>query len=112
MLHGETITILRRVNGDPDSFGASSSTITQEHVDNVLITDGTGSNSTDSTRPDGITVAKTLYFPRSWEYKSLRGCQIRIDGQDHTVIGDPRPYKGGITPTQWNLSVPVKDTRG
>ncbi|WP_454892204.1 hypothetical protein [Alloscardovia omnicolens] len=83
-----------------------------ERVDNVLIAPGGEQNSTESTRPNGITVAYTLYFPRDWAFHSLRGALIRIDDIEYTVIGDPRPYKGGVVPTAWNLVVEVSDTRG
>ena len=35
-----------------------------------------------------------------------------VDGVEYTVIGDPRPYDGGLTPTRWNLTVELADTRG
>lgn len=112
VLHGETITVLRPTKGEPDPFGQETRTWTEEHVDNVLVAEGTGTNSTDATRPDGITVSKSLSFPRTWAYRSLRGCKIRIDTVEYTVLGDPRPYDGGIKPSRWNLLVHVTDTRG
>ena len=45
-------------------------------------------------------------------YRSLRGAKAVIDGVAYTVIGDPRPYTGGMTPTRWNLTVELADTRG
>jgi hypothetical protein len=51
-------------------------------------------------------------MPRAWPYQSLRGAKARIDGVEYTVIGDPRPYDGGLTPTRWNLTVELADTRG
>lgn len=112
MIHGEQITITRRQTTGRDGFNNPITTTSSETVDNVLIAPGSQSNNTDSLHPEGVTVAYTLYFPRSWEYKSLRGCTIRIDGIDYTVIGDPRPWDGGMTPTQWNLVVTVSDKRG
>jgi hypothetical protein len=37
---------------------------------------------------------------------------VRIDGVDYPILGDPRPYDGGLTPTDWNLTVKVRDVRG
>ena len=74
--------------------------------------DGSQSNLTDGIRPDGIRVAKTIHMPRAWPYRSLRGAKAVIDGVAYTVIGDPRPYTGGITPTRWNLTVELAATRG
>ncbi|MBT1173579.1 hypothetical protein JS528_09550 [Bifidobacterium sp. MA2] len=111
-MQGEPITLIRRKQHGFTSDGEPQWERTEETVPNVLIQDGNGSNATESTRPDGITVAKTAHFPRTWPYHSLRGCKIAIDGTEYTVIGDPRPYTGGLTPTQWNLTVPLQDERG
>ena len=51
-------------------------------------------------------------MPRAWPYRSLRGAKARIDGVEYTVIGAPRPYTGGMTPTRWNLTVELAATRG
>ena len=70
------------------------------------------SNATDSIRPDGVTVAFTCLFPRSYAYRSLRGASVRINSHDYEVIGDPRPLGGGMKPTAWNLTVEVTDAEG
>lgn len=62
--------------------------------------------------PDGVTVAFTCLFPRSYAYRSLRGASVRINSHDYEVIGDPRPLDGGMKPTAWNLTVEVTDTEG
>lgn len=111
-MRGETVTLVERVKSGVDPGGDAIWTATETPVENVLVADGDQEDLTGSTRPDGITVAKTLYFPRAWSYRSLRGATIRIDTVDYKVIGDPRPYSGGMTPTAWNLKVQVEDTRG
>lgn len=78
----------------------------------MLVSPGAMSNATDSLRPDGVTVAFTCLFPRSYEFRSLRGAGVRIDGHEYKVIGDPRPLGGGMKPTAWNLTVEVTDTKG
>lgn len=112
MMRGETVTLIRRERRGTDPGGDAIWETTQTSVDNVLVSDGDQSNLAGSTRPDGIIVAKTLSFPRTFAYSSLRGTSVRIDGVDYPVIGDPRPYDGGLTPTDWNLTVKVQDTRG
>lgn len=111
-MRGEKITITRSMSTGTDAFGMPVSVESTEIVDDVLIAPGSEQNSSDSTHPEGITVAYTLYFPRSWQFNSLRGALITIDDIDYTVIGDPRPYKGGVQPTRWNLVVQVSDRRG
>jgi aminopeptidase-like protein len=111
-VRGEKVTLVERVKSGVDPGGDAVWATTKTPVDNVLVADGDQDNLTGPTRPDGVTVAKTLYFPRAWAYRSIRGAFIRIDTVDYEVIGDPRPYDGGMTPTQWNLKVQVKDIRG
>lgn len=109
---GETITLIHRTPAGHDPGGGIIWNTHEEQIDDVLIQDGSQSNLTDSTRPNGIQVAKTIHMPRAWPYQSLRGAKARIDGVEYTVIGDPRPYDGGLTPTRWNLTVELADTRG
>ncbi|TCD53767.1 hypothetical protein EJ419_07315 [Alloscardovia theropitheci] len=111
-MRGETVTVIYKRESTVDPFGASVYEQVFESVPNVLVAPGAQSNSTENTHPDGITVAYTLYFPRAWKFKSLRGCLIRIDDNEYTVIGDPRPYNAGLTPTAWNLVVQVADKEG
>ena len=111
-MNGEQITLIRRTEAGRDLGGDIIWQQFETVVPDVLIADGSQSASTDSTRPDGVTVAKTLYFPREFVYESLQGCRVRIDGHEYTVLGDPRPYAGGLNPTRWNLKVEVMDERG
>lgn len=106
-MKGETITLIHRVKAGEDPGGGIIWNISEEQVDDVLIQDGGQSNLTD-----GIRTAKTIHMPRAWPYRSLRGAKAVIDGVAYTVIGDPRPYTGGMTPTRWNLTVELADTRG
>lgn len=113
MIHGETVTIIRREQhgfkpeGEPDWRH-----LPEENVDDVLVAPGTQSNATDPLHPDGVTVALTCYLPRAWEYQSLRGALMRVRGVEYAVIGDPTPYDGGLTPTRWNLAVELETARG
>lgn len=110
---GETITLTTRSrNGVDEGNNPVWQNDNPEQVGNVLIAPGDQSNAAGSIRPDGIQIAYTLYFPRSWRYRSLRGASIRIDQSDYRVVGDPRPYRAGISPTRWNLTVQVQGGDG
>lgn len=111
MLHGEKITIRRPSQTETDSYGDPIVSWSEEIVDDVLIADGAQANSVAALQPTHVTVSRTLYFPRSWTYQSLKGCLIRLDDVEYTVIGDPRPYQGGVKPTKWDLVVQVTDER-
>lgn len=112
-MRGETVKVMRYTpTGETDPGGSPVTKVDIESVDNVLVSPGAMSNATDSLRPDGVTVAFTCLFPRSYEFRSLRGAGVRIDGHEYEVIGDPRPLGGGMKPTAWNLTVEVTDTKG
>lgn len=112
-MRGETVKVVRYTpTGETDTGGSPVTKVDIESVGNVLVSPGAMSNATDSLRPDGVTVAFTCLFPRSYEFRSLRGAGVRIDGHEYKVIGDPRPLGGGMKPTAWNLTVEVTDTKG
>lgn len=112
-MRGETVKVVRCTpTGETDPGGSPVTKDDIESVGNVLVSPGAMSNATDSLRPDGVTVAFTCLFPRSYAYRSLRGASIRIDEHDYKVTGDPRPLDGGMKPTAWNLKVEVTDSKG
>lgn len=79
---------------------------TPRMVENVLIAVGATSNINDSNRPNGASVAYTLYFPKTFN-ESLRGKRIRVGGDWFDVIGDPRPWTNPAPPTPWHMEVEV-----
>lgn len=111
-MRGETVTVIRHTTTGVDEYGNPVHGKTVEDVANVLVQPPSMSEPSDVDRPDGIRVDATLLFPRTYEGGSLRGCGILIRDEPtpYRVIGDPMPVDGGMTPTDWNMSVPV--TRG
>ena len=111
-MSGETVTGIRHTTTGVDECGNPVHGETVEDVANVLVQPPSMSEPSDVDRPDGIRVDATLLFPRTYEGGSLRGCGILIRDEPtpYRVIGDPMPVDGGMTPTDWNMSVPV--TRG
>lgn len=111
-MYGQTVTVITR---NRQTVDAGNNIVWKdddpEQVDNVLIGPSSAANS-DVSNPSATSVSYLLYFPRSWSYRSLRGGRIIIDGVPYRVVGDPRPYAGGVNPTKWNLTVQVEDTRG
>lgn len=113
MINGRHVTIVNRVRAGTDPGGDPIWADSEEEVDDVLVQDGAQANASDSTRPDGITVDRTAHMPRTWRYHSLRGRRMRLDdGTEYTVVGDPRPYDAGLTPTKWNLTVNLHREEG
>lgn len=114
-MHGENVIVRRIVHtGETDDLNNEITSTRTETVENVLVEPGNQSDASDATRPDGITVAYVLYFPRTYEFKGLRGATVEISGIDKPlhVIGDPRPIAGGIRPTRWNLKVELEERDG
>ena len=114
MIRGEKVTVIFHdaVTGT-DRYGDEVRGDLPVDVDNVLVEPGNQSNLSDARRPDGVSIDLTLRFPRAWEYRSLRGCNVTVRGiSTYEVLGDPLPIDGGLTPTAWNMTVLLHDTRG
>lgn len=110
-MRGIEVTVLRptrttdrlgnEVDGEPE----------REQVDNVLVAPGPTADM-EAARPDGVTVALTLHFPKTYT-ASLEGCSVELpepwEGTYH-VIGNPMPYMR--SPGQWNRPVEVEAAHG
>lgn len=110
MIYGESITVRTPVMGAKDRFGNRTVTYTEQTVNDVLIAPG-ATQDMEAARPQGVTVALTLYFPKTFT-DSLRGCIVQLpvpwNRTDYRVIGDPQPYMDVNTPTRWNRQVEVE----
>lgn len=107
MIKGRSVTVLTPTVGSTDRFGEP---IVGEPVattvDNVLIVPGATADL-EASRPDGVTVALTLHFPKTYS-GDLRGCNVIVDGIEYRVIGEPKPYMDENTPTAWHMPVEVE----
>ncbi len=110
LLRGQSVKVLRFIDGEPDALGIPSSTEQVEVVQNVLVCPGVTSDSPTSTRPYADRVAYTLAFPRDYD-KSLRNCRVVIHGREYRVMGDPQPCRENC-PTAWWLRVEVERVDG
>lgn len=96
-----------------DRFGNVVYTYTDSTVDNVLVSPGATADL-DASRPEGVTVAYTLHFPKSFS-DSLEGCSVTLPAPwtgTYRVIGDPRQYIDANTPTAWHMPVEVERAHG
>lgn len=64
----------------------------------------------DATRPNGVTVAFTVYMTDPG--LSLRGCSIELRGETYEVVGDPKPSTAANVPGGRNLQVEVTRADG
>lgn len=65
----------------------------------------------DATRPEGVTVAYTLHFPKTYA-GSLRGCSVEVRGETYDVVGDPQRTTEAATPGPFNMAVEVTRSDG
>lgn len=85
----------------------------EQTVDNVLIAPG-ASDDIEAARPEGVTVAFTLHFPKTFS-GTLEGALVDLPepyGGTYRVIGKPSPYMASNTPTPWHMPVEVEDAHG
>ena len=104
LISGCAVEVLRRSTGAVDVHGNEvPSEWVSEPVANVLPQPGAKSDL-EASRPNGVTVSMTFHFPKTYS-ASLRGCLIRYEGREFSVIGDPQPYVEANCPGEWNRPV-------
>lgn len=116
-MQGISVTVKRPTVTGTDRLGAPvHGKPTEEVVAGVLVAPGASSDM-EAGRPEGVTIAYTLHFPKSYR-ASLRGCTIVLpepwdnDGIGYRVVGDPQPYMDANTPGPWNRPVEVSAAYG
>lgn len=113
-MRGISVTVLRPSAPTTDRLGNEvPGEPAREVVENVLVAPG-ATEDMEASRPDGVTVALTLHFPKTYT-ASLRGCSVELAAPwagTYRVVGDPRPYMDGNTPAPWNRPVEVEVAHG
>lgn len=112
MITGETVTVERSEIVGRNAHNQPIREWVAQPVDNVLVSPGPRSDIPDTARPDGVVVAWTLHFPKTF-VGDLRGARIAVrGGTPCRVIGDPQPYTLENTPTSWWMPVEVERADG
>lgn len=108
----ETVTVcVPGESTETDPFGAPMPAVPAcMDISGVLVAPGPTADL-DASRPDGVTVAFTLHFPKSF-VGVLRGAMVTVRGADYQVVGDPASYTPENTPGRWNMPVEVKRVGG
>lgn len=110
LIAGETVTVRSAARSFDELGELAGETVTETAVDNVVVCPG-ATVDLDSTRPNGVTVAYTLCFPKGAGV-SLKGATVTVRETDYEVIGDPKRYTEANTPGPWNLTCEVTRTDG
>lgn len=114
---GENVTVIGSTTTGTDRYGDPVSTPTETSVSDVLVTPGATADL-DATRPEGTSVVFTLHFPKTFD-APLKGRKVRLDDRvtaddtaTYAVVGDPKHYTLGNTPTRWWMPVEVEAVNG
>ena len=111
MIKGRTVTVLTPAVASTDRFGEPVyGEPVAQIVDNVLVSPGATADL-DATRPDGVTVALSLHFPKTFN-GDLRGCSVVLDGEyagEYQVVGMAYSYQKENCPPglPWYMEVEV-----
>ena len=105
----ETVTVLRPTVERDDLGEIAEGEPVREEVRCVVCPGATA--DMDATRPEGVTVAYTLHFPKTYA-GGLRGCSVAVRGPRYDVVGDPQRTTDAATPGPFNLTVEVTRADG
>ena len=114
MIKGRAVTVRTPNAWEVDRYNNRIPTgYSEATIGNVLISPG-ATAELEASRPQGVTVAYTLHFPKSFS-GNLEGCLIDLPAPytgSYRVIGKPTPYMDENTPTAWNMPVEVAAAHG
>lgn len=103
---GDTVTVLRRVVGDPDRYGNATFTFVTSDVTGCAFDPGV-STETPQTFRQAVNTQPTLYMPPGTPIDAT--CQLVVRGLTYDVDGDPGDYVNPFT--GWHPGIVVKLTR-
>ena len=69
------------------------------------------SEAVDEREVDAV-VAHTVHLPRDMAGIRLKGCSVRVRGEELRVVGDPRPYAPEACPGRWCYPVELEAADG
>lgn len=105
----ETVTVLRPTVERDDLGEPVETEASREEVRCVVCPGATA--DMDATRPEGVTVAYTLHFPKTYA-GGLRGCSVEVRGTRYDVVGDPQRTTDAATPGPFNMAAEVTRADG
>lgn len=110
LIQSETVTVIRTEKVLDELGEPMEAEAVAESVTGVVVAPGATADL-DASRPEGVTVAYTLCFPKTYTGE-LKGCAVEVRGERFRVVGDPQRYTEANTPGAWNLTVEVTRTDG
>lgn len=110
LIQGEAVTVIRTEKVLDELGEPMEAEAVAESVTGVVVAPGATADL-DASRPEGVTVAYTLCFPKTYAGE-LKGCAVEVRGERFRVVGDPQRHTEANTPGPWNLTVEVTRTDG
>ena len=110
LIQGETVTVVRGVETFDELGEPTGVTDEREDVENVVVAPGATADL-DASRPEGVTVAFSLSFPKTYA-GDLRGCKVVVRDDEYEVVGDPRRYTTANVPGDWDMTAEVSRVDG
>lgn len=107
---GETVSIVDVVETRKDKFNAPIYETVLRDAPDTLVAPGSQKDIINSTRPDGVEIAYTLYFLGGVDVR--RNQSIIVRGETCKVVGNPDRYSPGNVPTSYDLVVEVSASDG
>lgn len=105
----ETVTVVRFEEVGVDELGNPIREKVPENVDGVLVAVGPQGEPSETNRPDGVTVAYTLYFPKTFTGE-VDNCGCVVRGHYCEFTGHSDRYTQ--SPNPWNMKCEVKYGEG
>lgn len=114
MITGTSVQVIQPAVIGTDRFGNEVKTPgVPTTVNNVLVVPGATADL-EAARPEGVTVAYTLHFPKTYT-GDLEGAEVVLPAPwegTYRVIGKPGQYMDENTPTSWHMPVEVEVAHG
>lgn len=110
LIQSETVTVIRTEKVLDELGEPMEAEAVAESVTGVVVAPGATADL-DASRPEGVTVAYTLCFPKTYAGE-LKGCAVEVRGERFRVVGDPQRHTEANTPGPWNCTVEVTRTDG
>lgn len=106
----ETVAIVSRKTVYDDLHEPVSEAVDVREVEAVVAPGATA--DLDASRPEGATVAYTVHLPKAMAGIRLKGCSVRVRGEELRVMGDPRPYDPASCPGPYCYPVELEAADG
>ena len=110
MISGEAVYVISYIPNGNDELGAPIMMEVTKEVKRVVVFPGARKDASEDTRPQGVVVAYTLHFPKTFK-DDVTGCDVIVRGHRCHVIGHP-DREPPPCPTNWNMTVEVSYVEG